>query len=425
MSVTNQEVKFAEVDVVILVSYASGMPGFSPSEWLSDKIEVLKSEGQPAILITSPASCIDSSPGLLVIKVPSISRRDLVGEVKSSKTSKLPYSPFTRALLFLISATFGNVFDVLFRLVAGKASDGKWSWILTSTPVVFFQAIKLRSTKIFATGGPSSAHFASVIAGIFSRTTVVLEFQDPFIGSEMGLINRTSRAMLWLETFMISKATKTIFVTFNAAKSARLRNPPLVKKIFAIYPGAWKLVQKGRNQSDKIGVFRILHLGTLYSTRNIDSLLEAVTILSRDAPIFPRGIEVHNMGDVYLPEIDDYLATKFFKQTPLLPRRQALEVASKSDCLLLVQHTDSRSTETIPYKFYDYLNLGLPVFGLVNSNELKELILSGGGYACDQGDVKATISELKRMFGDFSTGVQQPIKLHIDITAQFKQALTN
>lgn len=65
---------FAGKSLLIMVSYASGMPGFSPSEWVSDKLEVLKSEQQRAVLITEFASNLISSGRSKVIKARSLSK---------------------------------------------------------------------------------------------------------------------------------------------------------------------------------------------------------------------------------------------------------------------------------------------------------------------------------------------------------------
>ncbi len=416
---------FAGVEVLIFVSYASGMPGFSPSEWVSDKLEVLKVHSQPTILITSTASLLESTENLTVIKVPSLSQRDFTTEKSIASNLDVECSLPGKALHSFYVATLGRLFDFLFRLLAGQNSDGRWSWSITSLPVIMYHCLRNSSSRIFATGGPSSAHFSSVLAGIFTRRKVVLEFQDPFIGSEMHLVDRTTKAMRGIERFLISRSDKTIFVTNAAADSAKARNPRLAKKIHAIYPGAWKISQPKRPASQPSEKYTFMHLGTLYSTRNLDSFLEAVVRTSVSKVPRPEEILIHNMGEIALTQIDDYFASGIFIQTHVLPRLQALNLASESDCLLLVQHNDTRSLETIPYKFYDYLNLGLNIFGIVNSEELKGLIKRAGGYACQQGDVESAIGELARLFDDLSLRRSNPKGLEINIVEQFRLALSS
>lgn len=415
-------VPFAKVKVLIVVSYASGMPGFSPSEWLSDKLQVLKNQGQKVILITSSASSLISTGNLQVIKVPSLSFRDFATEHPS--VPRFTSAARNRILLPMIWATtVGRLFDWVFRRLAGQNSDGRWSWALVAWPSIAFQALRNRSSKIFATGGPSSAHLASVWAAAISGRKVILEFQDPFVGTEMLLRPAVMKLLCRLEKLLIASSARTVFVTKAAASSAIARSPELEPKITAIYPGAWVVSKSKPTKATSDAVISFLHLGTLYGSRNLDSFLAALTEMRNEESGMFSSVTVKNMGAVYLPQLDSYLETEGFTQTPALPRAEALQAASESDCLLLVQHSDSRSEETIPYKFYDYLNLGLPVFGIVKSKELKELLLGAGGYACEQGDAKSAKRELIRLLRDFEQGAQVGLSLKVDIVDQFRLAL--
>jgi len=413
---------YAGVEVLILVSYASGMPGFSPSEWVSDKLQVLKSEGQRVVLITSSASNLRSSGNLTVVKIPSLSFRDF--SIEHQTRVELTQESQSRPLIpFLWAGTVGRLFDWLFNLLTSQKSDGRWSWALMAWPAIAFQAFQNPSSKIFATGGPSSAHLASIWAAGISRREVVLEFQDPFIGSEMTLKPKVMRVLSRLEGYLIESATKTVFVTKAAATSAINRWPRFGQRIQGIYPGAWKISQTNPRESVSKDSIDFVHLGTLYGSRNLDSFLGAIEALEAESEGRLQSLTVNNMGAIYLPQFERYRQTRGFRQTPLLARTEALELAAKADCLLLVQHADSRSEETIPYKFYDYLNLGLPVFGIVNSKELRDLLTQAGGYACLQGDIESAKQELVRVLRDFEKGAQTPLQIDLNIVEQFKLAL--
>ena len=56
-------------------------------------------------------------------------------------------------------------------------------------------------------------------------------------------------------------------------------------------------------------------------------------------------------------------------------RRQALEIMSQADVLLLIQNADSLSSETIPSKVYEYLLIGRPILGLLSGNSELEAML--------------------------------------------------
>lgn len=92
---------------------------------------------------------------------------------------------------------------------------------------------------------------------------------------------------------------------------------------------------------------------------------------------------------------------------------------------MVVQHTDERSRETIPYKTYDYLNLGLPVFGLLNNDELSVLIESHGGYAAQAGDPKSIKAALRNCLNALAeTGEERSVLgERLNISRQFLQIL--
>jgi len=414
--------RYAGVEVLILVSYASGMPGFSPSEWLSDKLQVLRSEGQKVVLITSSASSLESSGDFRVVKIPSLSFRDYKIEHPNRPESRSETK--SRSLIpLLLAGSLGRLFDWLFNALASQRSDGRWSWALTAWPAIAYQALRNPSSKIFATGGPSSAHLASLWAARLSRRELILEFQDPFLGSEMSLEPMVMKVLRRLEGRLIGSATKTVFVTKTAGASAMDRWPAYKQKIQAIYPGAWKISQSEPAESMGKTCIDFIHLGTLYGSRNLDTFFEALDELRLAGAGAVQSVSVNNMGAIYLPQLDSYCQIQGFRQTPLLDRAKALQLAAKADCLLLVQHADSRSDETIPYKFYDYLNLGLPVFGLLKSKELRSLLIEAGGYACEQGDAGSARQELVRLLKDFEIGAQTGLRLKLDIVEQFRLAL--
>ena len=71
----------------------------------------------------------------------------------------------------------------------------------------------------------------------------------------------------------------------------------------------------------------------------------------------------------------------------------------KADVLLLIQHEDDRSSLTIPFKLYDYLNSGNLIFGLLYKNkELKNLLLDNGHLSTEINNINEIENELKNLF---------------------------
>jgi hypothetical protein len=120
-----------------------------------------------------------------------------------------------------------------------------------------------------------------------------------------------------------------------------------------------------------------------------------------------------------------YLARTDFQSLDALERADALRHARSVSCLMLIQHTDERSRETIPYKTYDYLNLRLPVLGLLNNDELGALVKSHGGYAAqadDQGSIKEALRSCLIALAGANVDHCE-VERRIDISRQFLQVL--
>jgi len=386
----------------IVISYASGMPGFSPSEWLDDKLQVLSQRGLSVLLITSTASGLVSTNSLRVRKISSISRLDFLSELKQGQLSGI-----RKLFGHAISLTIGNIFDFCFSWIAGSTSQGRWSWFFSCFPVVFRSLLENPGSRVLVTGGPSSAHLAASVAARICSRNVVFEFQDPFIGSEMQLPDRTLRVLERIEGFIIKSSVRTIFVTELAASAAKKRHPSLSLKIRSVYPGAWNYLlasTKGLQHKANGSTIEFLHLGTLYGNRNLSTFFQALDLLRNESPKTLRSLSCVNLGSLYGDIANQHRDREDFIQLDQLPRILALKRATQASFLLLVQHSDSRSRETIPFKFYDYLNVKRPIFLLHNNEELAQIVLYSGGYAAKVDDVAEIQIELRRALVDYKTG---------------------
>jgi hypothetical protein len=193
------------------------------------------------------------------------------------------------------------------------------------------------------------------------------------------------------ERFLVRNSTKTVLVTKQAAESTRRRNMKWANKVEGVYPGSWPHLK--RADLKPVGqVFQFLHTGTLYGARNLDTFFLALDELYEEHPELQGQIEVLQKGGLFCENKSQYLSRGDFKHLALGNRIDALTSALSADALLLVQHTDTRSQETIPYKFYDYLNLEKPILALHENSELAGLVVEFGGFSAKNTD----ITEIKK-----------------------------
>jgi hypothetical protein len=165
-----------------------------------------------------------------------------------------------------------------------------------------------------------------------------------------------------------------------------------------------------------------MHVGSLYTSRNLDLLFAAIDELKSTSFELAHRIKIVNQGELNLVDSEGYRIRSEFNEWPIVGREFALEKAARADFLLLIQHSDSRSEETIPYKTYDYLNIGVPIFGLTNNTELDKMIEDSGGFVGSSKSLEKTVHSLKAALVVHNKGLDsKSIDSRLDLTIQFSK----
>ena len=390
------------------------------SEWAEDKLLATENLFSTAYLITSIASQDRNRRNIQVIKVPSLSWHDFSWEIEEYRKNSNRKS-VGLILWYLIAASIGRLWDLAFRKISIN-SAARWSWAFSALPVTLFLIFRQCGSVIFATGGATGGHLLGLLANFVSKVPLYLEFQDPLMGSEMKRSDSNAKMISKLERLFIHRSTRTVFVTNKAAQSSEARHPQLEQQITSIYPGAWKFLDPNDfPKTTARNEIEILHLGTLYGARNLDNFFLALDNLRAADYRNSNRVCVKNLGDIYLENKEAYLRRSDFKLLPPEQRLEALRRAAASDALLLMQHADSRSNETIPYKTFDYLNLRKPIIGVINNPELKVLLDSDSNYLADASSVASIQETLKRFLKEIDLKREGSTTLEndFDINKQF------
>lgn len=410
---------------LLFISYFTGIRGNCPAEWADDKIRVLEAAGRKTVVLTGWGSHVTNRTLVHYVRVPSLSWGDYKEEIRERKSGGKSV-PLHIHLLMPFAFILGNIIDFIMRKVTKGVSGGRWPWLLTAFPVALWLNLRFGVRDVFCTGGPTSAH---VVGGALVRLTggrLFCEFQDPLLGATMTRSSMTRRISARIEAWLAKRSTRAVFVTQEAARLARERNPEHARQIISVYPGAWQFVPPvAQGERGKAEMFEFLHLGTLYGSRNLDLFFDALDALHEEGFELARAIRAVNLGAVYCETAPRYLARPDFQLLDSLDRVDALRRARQASCLMLVQHTDERSRETIPYKTYDYLNLRLPVFGLLNNDELSALIESHGGHTAQADDLESIKAALRKCVNALAeTRVERSVAdERLEISRQFLQIL--
>lgn len=389
---------------VLIISYYACIPGACQAEWIDDKVDsFIKSDHQVTLV---SAICGRKHDNLKVKhwRIPSISFTDFRNEIQ--RTLERGDGLEWRYLILLpIVLTFGVLTDILQHLLTKGVGDGRWSWTFPSFFAALFLALFNKPDIILTTGGPASAHLAGIAVAKIISSPVVVELQDPLSGGDIGRNAKSRVYLYWVEKLIVGAADKTVYVTRAAADFAA--NQFQSSTVFGIYPGARdfgiRFEQRPREESNKL---RLIHLGSLYATRNFKAITAAIDTLIDSGQIESNQIELINLGHVAKDISDEILKKSYVRIFPPIAREDALRFASHCDVSLLIQNSDERSKVTIPYKTYDYLNLGNKVLALLNSDELTDLLKSCGHIAVPLTDVSGIASHLIEILKYSSTNFQ-------------------
>jgi len=384
---------------MLVISHMANIPGCCQAEWVDDRIyELIKREY--SISVISATHCFKYGNQIKHYRVPSILPFEAKGEINEIESMNIDIEsrPFTIKYLRFMRSVSKSLDKLNFSLFKG---EGRWFWMFSSLfiglRIIPFQKCEL----IYSTGGPASAHLAGIILSKIFRCKLMVELQDPLTGEGIGRNKHTIKALGIVEKFIIKKADHIIFATKNASIAAKEKYPNASHKIDYIYPGAKKLnpareIKRGNEINKKIN---FSYIGSLYQTRNLDNFFEALEELSPS-----QAYEVNLYGWL----ADDILErTKGLKNDNikihgLIPRELAIKNAQKADVLLLVQHTDLRSSKTIPFKLYDYLNTENLIFGLTYKNdEIDNILIKHGHIKSDASSVELIKQSLAQVFEGF------------------------
>ena len=383
---------------VLVISYYANLTGACQAEWIDDKLLSFDKLAIDYHVVSSPSSNLYKNADIH-IRCASLGWHDFKDEIVRARGQGINLFPLYCWAPF--SLVFGFFIDVMQKLVVKGVGEGRWSWSLTaflSTLIIVLS--KGRPDLILTTGGPASAHIAGVLLGRLTNIKVICELQDPLSGSDIGR-NKQARGLLFIiEKFLSRYAFKLVYVTKAAASFAKLNVSPTAE-IVSIYPGSPKLITLNSLQSDSSGqtTFKLVHMGSLYSTRNFDTLTSAIELCSLKRPDI--SFEVINLGHVEEKIKSRISKFPYIRIEPLRPRIDALHYAADCDLLLLIQNEDDRSQVTIPYKTYDYLNLGLNVLGLTNNDELDNILTDAGHMSCPISDVDAIAENLLKFINNY------------------------
>lgn len=370
------------------------MPGACQAEWIDDRIFAFIEKGYSIQIISATCCFTHTHPSIRHIKCPALSPHGARYEYEEIQGRKIPVNKgIAYGYTWLMTGL-----DKILNKLSIRSGEGRWSWFLSSV-AAGLSTNNLRGIDfIFTTGGPASAHLSGILFGKLFGKKVISEFQDPLSGEDIGRNRLSQIGLQFFEKRIIRFADHTIYCTYNAMKEAKRRFPAYQNKIDYVYPGsrAVELYEQQAsvvNQENKVQrEINITYLGSLYQTRNLDSLMLAIQEIILETGQTP-AIAIHLYGNMNTDIRQRILAFPYnglISIHGLVSREMAMQKALEADVLLLIQNADERSVVTIPFKTYDYLHTGKLILALINKNdELENMMQTHGHLVCQVRDIQA------------------------------------
>lgn len=372
------------MDKLLIISYFANIDALAPSHHIDDKLAYLR-ERSDVILLSSP--CGKRNNNFVHKRVPSPAPSGLRYELRFLLRRRCRTKFWRKTwelFIFFPVLPFYLLEKIILKL------DSTWSWFLTASVAATVLALKHRPRAIYSTGGPVSAHIAAMLASRISGIPFIAEFQDP-LTHQYGEPRKFERFFIKdIERLIFKSASKGIFLTSKAADEGARRHG--TGNALHIYAGGLPFPK--RTAAHKQGTaLRLSHFGSLGGSRNLDCLLEAIEeLMEKRQDIKDRiALELYgSIGSNVAKRIEQSSCKGIVQEKGSISRENSIGLMASTDVLLLIQNTDSVSSETIPSKTYEYLNAKRPILGLVYRNpELKAMLEKYGHIVCDADDSKA------------------------------------
>jgi len=300
-----------------------------------------------------------------------------------------------------------------------QTPDEFWGW--------YFPA--LRASKeliknkpiaaVLSTGPPWTAHLVARHLRKTLGIPWIADFRDPWAENE-GLNDCPSwlrRIHVMLEASAIRRADAVICNTEPLRLLFQERYPHLPATKFVTVTNGFdnaggKVEIESRTSPERL----IVHMGSLYGERRIDTFCEAVAFLQTNEKTQASSVRIQFVG-----ESEEKIMAAARRRTPELISNNQIEFLPKVSWQkgqeimwgadLLVLFPGNRFQ--VPAKFYEYLRTGKPIFAVANPGALTDLIDSTGA------GVWADINDPKDIAGKLLTALQLPIRSQEEVQARW------
>jgi len=260
------------------------------------------------------------------------------------------------------------------------ARGESWGWFQPAVQAAERLICERKFDAMLSSGPPHVAHSVARFLHRKYRIPWLADFRDPWAldSFDSHLPNWTRHLALRREQACVQEADRVICNTARMREDFCIRYPDIDReKLVTLTNGFEDMPPAEYPSSADDSRELILHLGSVYGSRRLDTFCQALRKLEKE------GMDVNRLRVLFVGDVEDRLVSQVQEKVPDLMQRGIIEFLATmswddaqkllwSAKVLLVFQGDYRIQ--VPAKFYEYLATGKPIFAVVVRGALSELV---------------------------------------------------
>ncbi|MGZ8549226.1 MAG: glycosyltransferase family 4 protein [Chitinophagaceae bacterium] len=268
--------------------------------------------------------------------------------------------------------------------------------------------VKDKINIIITTSPPNSGHLIGLALKKIFRIPWIADFRDPWVDNFK--IRKMSSTQKWIESKMEKWIMENADRVIANTDTSRQR---LIERYNYIDSSRFETIYNGfeemnLNITGKFNKFTIAHTGLLYPSINpyffIEPMKTWLNTFGENAKEFVQVLFVGIDDDVTKKIITMNGLSEIVKFVDRVSHKEALEIATNSDVLLISLGFEESNKGWIPMKLYDYLSCKKPIIAFLPDGEAANIIRNTkSGFVITKEDLDMSVNVFKNLYENRNT----------------------